>query len=184
MTVKAKIIAQIIETEGGYVNDPHDSGGETKYGITKAVARQYGYTGAMKSLPKSLAEKIYGQLYWDGLKLDDVEVLSPALAYEIADSGINLGPYQVALWLQECLNIFNRQGDLYPDLLSDGVVGRKTLVALKSYFSARPNDGEAVLLSALNCLQGAKYLTLACAREKDESFVFGWIKNRVFIPQT
>ena len=30
-----KIIEKVLEHEGGYVNDPTDLGGETKYGITK-----------------------------------------------------------------------------------------------------------------------------------------------------
>ena len=30
-----EIIDHVLEHEGGYVNDPKDLGGETKYGITK-----------------------------------------------------------------------------------------------------------------------------------------------------
>ena len=30
-----EIIEQVLEHEGGYVDDPTDSGGETKYGISK-----------------------------------------------------------------------------------------------------------------------------------------------------
>ena len=41
-TVKQKVISKIIEVEGGYSNDRSDSGGETKYGITVAVARANG----------------------------------------------------------------------------------------------------------------------------------------------
>ena len=41
--MKTKIINEIIGVEGGYVNDPSDSGGETNFGITVAVARQFGY---------------------------------------------------------------------------------------------------------------------------------------------
>ena len=32
-----KMIDLIIEAEGGYVNDPNDRGGATKYGITQAT---------------------------------------------------------------------------------------------------------------------------------------------------
>ena len=42
--LKEKIISEIIRIEGGYVNDPSDSGGETRYGITKAVALENNYT--------------------------------------------------------------------------------------------------------------------------------------------
>ena len=52
MNLKHKIINQIIEREGGYVDDISDSGGETKYGITEEVARRYGYDGKMIDLPR------------------------------------------------------------------------------------------------------------------------------------
>ena len=35
LTTFEEIIEQILKHEGGYVNDPNDRGGETKYGITK-----------------------------------------------------------------------------------------------------------------------------------------------------
>jgi len=34
------LIDRIIEVEGGYVNNPNDKGGPTKYGITEATARK------------------------------------------------------------------------------------------------------------------------------------------------
>lgn len=45
--LKREIIDEIIRVEGGYVNDPADSGGETNFGVTVAVARAHGYTGAI-----------------------------------------------------------------------------------------------------------------------------------------
>ena len=34
-TTFEEIIESVLEHEGGYVNDPHDRGGETNFGITK-----------------------------------------------------------------------------------------------------------------------------------------------------
>jgi lysozyme family protein len=35
---KTDFITNLLAAEGGYVNDPRDSGGETNYGITVATA--------------------------------------------------------------------------------------------------------------------------------------------------
>jgi hypothetical protein len=45
--------------------------------------------------------------------------------------------------------------------------------------SARGKEGEQVLLRALNCSQGARYLELAEGREANEDFLYGWVKERV-----
>ncbi|EIG41384.1 hypothetical protein ESTG_04974 [Escherichia coli B799] len=42
-------------------------------------------------------------------------------------------------------------------------------------------DGELVMLKALNCTQGDRYLELAEKREANESFVYGWMKERVAV---
>lgn len=54
-----KYLDELIKREGGYVNNPADRGGATKYGITEAVARTNGYKGNMKDLPRDVAKAIY-----------------------------------------------------------------------------------------------------------------------------
>ena len=81
--LKKKSIEHVLKVEGGYVNDPSDSGGETNWGITKRVALKNDYTGAMRDMPKSLASEIYVKRYWDALALDQVEHLSDIVACRI-----------------------------------------------------------------------------------------------------
>jgi len=178
-TLKEKTINKIIEIEGGYVNDPDDSGGETKFGITKATARSYGYSGDMKDLPRSLAFAIYENRYWDALMLDEIEHLSVKIADEVADTAVNLGVGRAAEFLQRSLNVLNDRERYYNDLVVDGDVGRKTIAALKSYLRVRAVQGETVLYRMLNSLQGSFYVGLGERREKDERFMFGWFLNRV-----
>ncbi|MCZ4281711.1 hypothetical protein O4H49_13050 [Kiloniella laminariae] len=177
--LKQRFIDGIIEIEGGYSNNPDDSGGETKYGITAQVARNYGYKGPMRDLPRDLAFRIYSDLYWHSLKLDHVVGLSPLIAEELADTGVNMGVGRAAKFLQRSLNAFNKQQQLYPDLVVDGAIGNATIDALQRYLHLRQREGETVLYRALNALQGAKYIALAEAREKDETFIYGWLLNRV-----
>lgn len=180
MSLKQKVIDQIIKVEGGYVNDPSDSGGETNYGITVRVARKFGYKGNMKDLPRSTAFEIYEKRYWDSMLLDEVEeIAGEKVAEELADTGVNMGIGRASEFLQRSLNVLNNRGQNYPDLKVDGDVGGKTLNALKAFMAKRGSSGESVLYNMLNSLQGAFYVTLAERREKDEKFVFGWFKNRV-----
>lgn len=174
--MKERIINEIIMVEGGYVNDPNDSGGETNFGITVAVARANGYNGAMRDLPRSVAFDIYSAKYWDAVKGDDLVKLSEHVAEEVVDTSVNMGAGRAGLFLQRALNVLNNQAKLYPDLVVDGAVGPATVSALRGYLAER---NELALTRALNCLQGAYYITLAERREKDERFVYGWLKNRV-----
>lgn len=178
MTIKTEIINHIIHIEGGYVDDPSDSGGPTKYGITAAVALEWGYTGDIKDLPQQMAFDIYENRYWNSLQGDEIENLSPLIVDEIVDTGVNMGVNRAGKFLQRVLNVFNNKGILYPDLEVDGHVGSKTVDALRLYLNVR---NENVLLKALNSLQGAFYIELAERREKDEAFIYGWFRNRVKI---
>lgn len=175
-----RLVTGIILREGGYVCHPDDSGGATCWGITEALAREYDYTGRMEDLTQEEAKRIYKTAFWDVLHLDDVYALSAAVAEELFDTSVNIGPSVAGGWLQRSLNAFNLKGTTYPDLKVDGLVGPGTLGALGKYLTFRAKDGgEEVLLKSLNALQGAFYLSLAEKREKDETFVFGWFKNRV-----
>lgn len=171
------IISRIIGNEGGYVNNPADKGGPTRWGITQAVARAHGYTGDMASLPKETAIRILKADYWTGPRFDQIAAVSPAIAYELCDTGVNMGPSVPSKWLQEWLNGLNNQQKLYPDMTVDGNIGPRTISALKAYLSARGKAGEAQLIKALNCSQGVRYLELCKARPQNETFLYGWLER-------
>lgn len=175
----ADLIAEIIAKEGGYSNDPNDSGGETMYGITIRVARKNGYTGPMKDMPRTVAENIYEMVYWYEPGFFDVSVLMPRVARELCDTGINCGTGKAAEFLQMALNALNRQGQDYADIDEDADIGPATIKSLTAYKAKRGAEGESVLLKAINCLQGARYIDLTRSRQKDEAFIYGWLKNRV-----
>lgn len=177
--LKDDTINHIIEIEGGYVNDPNDSGGETNYGVTEKVARDNGYYGKMIEMPKEFAYNLYKKKYWDKLCLDEIAALSEKVAIELADTGVNMGTGRAAEFLQRSLNALNTNGTLFADLTVDMDMGPSTLKALNAYLTKRGTQGELVLLRALNCLQGAFYIELVERRDKDEVFIYGWLLNRV-----
>ena len=56
---------EVIRIEGGYVNDPDDPGGETKYGITKRLAVSLGYRKRMIDMTKDEAKELYRLSFWN-----------------------------------------------------------------------------------------------------------------------
>jgi lysozyme family protein len=174
------LIDELIEREGGFVCHPADKGGPTRFGITEAVAQAHGYAGAMADLPRDEAAAIYRRLYWLRPQFDQVAARAPRVAAELFDTGANMGPAVAATFLQRALTALNRGGKDYPDLIPDGRVGSATLAALDCFLEARgKRGGEAVLLRALEALQGERYLRLAEKRPANEAFLYGWLANRI-----
>lgn len=174
-----RAFAATIGHEGDFSNDPADSGGATRFGITEAVARANGYFGPMRELPFDTATRIAKAQYWDALNLDAVASSSAPIAAELFDTAYNMGVGRAGRFLQRALNALNRRGADYPDMAVDGIVGPMTLAALRAYLARRGPEGETVLLRALNGQQCVAYLELVERREKDETFVFGWLRARV-----
>ncbi len=169
----------VILVEGGYSNNPLDSGGRTKYGITERVARANGYEGDMKDLPLETAKRIYKAQYWDILRLDDVCALSYPVAAELFDTAVNMGVGIAGRFLQRALNVLNRNESDYGDMTVDGIVGPVTVHDLGRLIARRGQAGIAVLLKALNIEQGYRYIEIAEGAPKNESFIFGWLSQRI-----
>lgn len=174
---KDDIFNSILGKEGGYVNNPDDKGGLTNWGITQVVARAHGYTGDMRNLTRDQALNILEADYWTGPRFDLVATLSPTVAAELCDTGVNMGPAVAARFLQRVLNVMNNQGRLYPDVSVDGQIGPRTIAALTSYLVSRGQTATQVMLTALNSLQGARYIELSEQRPANETFSFGWFSR-------
>ncbi|WP_200912472.1 MULTISPECIES: glycosyl hydrolase 108 family protein [unclassified Acidovorax] len=107
------ILGGVLAVEKGYVNNPADPGGETNHGITVAIARNEGYTGPMRELPKERAEAIYIRDYVSRPGFDRVIAISPAVGEKLVDAGVNTGQAQASRWLQRALNNLSRGGQDY-----------------------------------------------------------------------
>lgn len=172
-----EVISHIVSLEGGYSDDPSDSGGKTNHGITEKVARQSGYTGDMRDLSLQQAQDIYVTQYILGPKLDKVYDIDQQLGYDLIDFGINQGPVLSVKMLQRWLNAFNDGEKYYKDQSVDGVVGASTLGQLNAFIKQR--SSQETLLLAIRCTQGVHYLEISEKSPKNERFLYGWIKNRV-----
>lgn len=109
------VFARTIDSEGGYVNDPKDPGGETKFGISK---RSYPKL-AIAALTLDDAKAIYRTDYWAVIRGED---LPQPLDEYVFDFAVNSGPTAAALALQGAVGA-----------LRDGYIGPKTLEAVKRH---------------------------------------------------
>ena len=173
------LIDEVIGREGGYSNHPADKGGATRWGVTEAVARAHGYRGNMRSYPREEATAVYRRIYWLRPGFDRVAEHAPRIAAELFDTGVNMGPGVAVGFLQRALNALNRGASDYADLAVDRRIGGGTIEALKAFIARRGAAGEAVLLKAIEALQGERYLRLAEERPANEAFLYGWLANRL-----
>lgn len=174
-----KLVDQVIGVEGGYASHPADRGGATNWGITEQVARAHHYVGDMRNLPRKVAAAIYVQRYWLEVGLDRVAAASPELAAELFDIAVNMGPRWAGTLFQRALNVLNRGAGDYPDIAADGRIGTMSIDALGRFIARRKGPGLIVLLRAVTCLRGARYIEIAEKNPSQEAFVYGWLLNRV-----
>ena len=175
--------------EGGYVNDTDDVGGETYKGISRKynpswegweIIDSYKNDEMIDFLTsitndeklQKLVHSFYKQKYFDPYRGDE---LSPLLAAEMFDTAVNMGVGRAVSFLQTSLNLLNRNGALYNDMLVDGDYGPTTHARLAQYMEL---DGdEAILLKMLNVLQGAHYINYMKQSPKQEKYARGWFKR-------
>lgn len=174
-------LIKTIEEEGGalFTNDPKDSGGATKFGITQRFATENGYEGSVENLTLDEAVELGKKGVWDKMKLDLIHEISPAVAYMLYDAGYNCGWKRAGRWFQEWLTVNNNEGTYYPDIKPDGWVGNKTKAAYVAYINKRGSERaiQNLVWSFLG-QQLTHYKTCALNNPKNERFVWGWT-NRV-----
>jgi lysozyme family protein len=109
----------VLRSEGGWVNNPNDPGGETNLGVTKAVWEEYvGHpVTTMKNLTKDDVAPLYEQKYWRACY---GEVLPRGLDFLCFSFGINAGSGRSVKLLQQSLG-----------LVSDGIIGPKVMQKLR-----------------------------------------------------
>jgi lysozyme family protein len=73
----------VVGIEGGYVNDPQDPGGETKYGISR---RRYPNED-IRNLTLDRAKFLYQRDYWNTQGCDKLEWTEALLVFDCAVNG-------------------------------------------------------------------------------------------------
>lgn len=142
-------IGRVLSHEGGYVCDPRDPGGETRFGIAK---RSYPHVD-VKGLTRDQAIAIYRRDFWDRVQGDK---LPRAFAFQALDAAVNHGIGNAVRWMQRAAGVAD-----------DGVIGPMTLAAV-----GRTDPADLVLHF------NAERLRFYAKLSTFDAFGRGWI-NRV-----
>lgn len=116
----AACLACVLQSEGGWSDDPRDPGGATNKGITLATyqAVRPGATKAdLKAISDEMVSLIYKNRYWDKVRGDD---LPDGLDLVAFDAAVNSGVWRGSKWLQSAVGA-----------TADGEIGTKTIRAAK-----------------------------------------------------
>lgn len=161
------VIKDLLEAEGGYVDNPNDTGGATNWGITIGALSDWRGRKVTKAEVKALtieeAKAIYKKKYWDIINLDQVNNL--LLADLVFDQSVNRGPVTAAKNLQESYNNISSS-----KLTVDGKIGPKTIEAV--------NNADQVKLCVVFFKDAQlDYATIVARNTSQAVFIRGWINR-------
>ena len=177
--------------EGGYVFDPDDAGGETYKGISRRFNPSWKGWDRIDELKRANSRKkkfdkvfeqdgsiqdevllFYKEAYWDKFWGNEIPVQE--IAEELFDTGVNMGVRRAVGFLQEGLNLLNRNQRNYTDIVEDGLFGKNTLKVLMAYLEI---DEISYLLKVMNILQGMHYIEYMRKSPTQEKYARGWLKR-------
>lgn len=156
MTVKFDTaLNYTLPLEGGYVNDPHDPGGETNFGICK---RNHPNVD-IKNLTREQAAEIYQREYWQ----ESYErINSLAIVNKVFSEAVNIGVKNANICLQRAV-----RASIGILLKEDGVLGNLSIIAI----NRAPFES---LLACYKSELAGHYRAI-----NDPDFINGWL-NRAY----
>lgn len=173
------VAREIVAREGGFVNDPDDPGGATKYGVTIGTARALGLDidgdgdvdmADIRALTREDAEAVFLEHYF---AKPGIAQLPEALQASVFDMYVNAGRNAVKI-LQRLL------GQMGQAVAVDGRIGPQTTEAAKAAATVSARH----LADAYGIARRNYYLKLADARPSLRKFARtrkggkgGWIKR-------
>ena len=187
-----KALKHMLEFEGGYANDPADSGGETFKGISRRnwpqwagwelidKAKADGFRTAKKinaafadnSGMRDLVAEFYRANFWEPWERHG---LPGRLTEKLFDTAVNMGVSRAAKLLQTAINNM----DPTIKLAVDGVIGPQTKGTVAAICLAAR---EAPLLAAYAKAQANHYRAIVKAKPSQAKFLKGWLRRAEWLP--
>lgn len=180
-------IDYVLVNEGGYVNNPADTGGATNMGITLATlsrwrSAQSGHitnvklvtSEDVKALTRDEAKKIYLQYYWEPLKLNNLN--HKGVATCILDMAVLRGTSKSIMYAQKTCNSFipitnERSKIVTPDGIE--VDGRSGTLLISRINSSNP---EVWISTFVEFLRKA-FIQITLDHPTKKVFLAGWLKR-------
>jgi lysozyme family protein len=147
-------VQKTLINEGGYVNDPNDKGGPTKYGITQADMPGID----IATITQEQAIAYYSAHYWKDLYS---QINDQLLAEKLFDMGVLFGVGTAVRLLQ--ISMMDVIG-----MVSDGAFGPNTLAAVNQEPNLLPAYRHTLLAHCVNVVTNSP---------NDSEFVQGWIRR-------
>ncbi len=166
MTSVHDIARQIVQREGGFVNDPDDPGGATNYGVTIHTLRRLGLdltgdgridTQDVRALTPAQAVDIFVEHYFHR---PGIHALPAKLHPSVFDMQVNAGSNAIRI-LQRLLR------DMGHDIAVDGVIGPQTIRAAQIAQDIAPDH----LVDAYGIARRNYYYALADRRPASRKYV-------------
>lgn len=155
------LIPYVLKFEGGYVNDPNDSGGPTNKGVTLNTYRSvYGRAKTINDLKHMTDDQwrhIFKSLYWDKCKADDIA--DQSIANMLVDFAWHSGVTTAIKKLQKIVGV-----------TSDGICGVQTIGAINSRYA--PETFNLLKAARMKYLQG-----IVKNKPSQARFMKGWTKR-------
>lgn len=175
-----KAISVILVHEGGYVNNPNDSGGVTNFGISLRFLSQHPEVGDfdhdgdvdaedIANMTRDDAITVYKQFFWDPFKYSNI--VDQTIATKIFDFNVNMGAKRSHILLQTALN--NAFG---LNLSIDGIIGPATMRVINQFDDTGHEQG---LLTAYSDAAWQFYQNIIAKTPSYGVFAKGW-KNRAY----
>ena len=176
----------IIMREGFYVNNIFDRGQETFCGISRKWFPNWkGWElidNEDKNLPANkwstfnvimeLVYEHYKENFWDKLKCDKLR--THVIAETLFDVAVNCGCSYAAKSLQRTLNYLTKD-----QLKVDGIIGNKTLTALKKLKPEYYEQNETKIVFLLIVYRQLKYFAIVQKDPTQKVFAHGWLNRNI-----
>ncbi|WP_062265733.1 glycoside hydrolase family 108 protein [Endozoicomonas arenosclerae] len=165
-------LASTLKSEGGYVNDPADPGGETFQGITRTHfpkwqgwvridllknAQNFPANLSDDDSLKKLVHGFYQTHFWDRIQGDDIE--NQEVAESIFDFAVNAGT-----------RTSSKLAQITCGETADGVIGDATLRKLNA-------EDPKTFLAVFALSKISRYVNICEQRQESRKFFYGWVRR-------